>query len=65
MDICRRERPPSVVVSAGHAAACWLHVDPTNRRVQETGEPGQQGAAGSGPRAAAAAESNNQHREEN
>jgi peptide/nickel transport system ATP-binding protein len=65
MDICRRERPPSVVVSPGHAAACWLHVDPTNRRVQETGEPGQQGAAGSRPRAAAAAESNNLHLEEN
>jgi peptide/nickel transport system ATP-binding protein len=65
MDICRSERPPSVVVSPGHAAACWLHVDPTNRPVQVAGEPPDQAAAGSRHRATAAAESSNQHREEN
>jgi peptide/nickel transport system ATP-binding protein len=25
MAVCREQRPPSVTVSPGHAAACWLH----------------------------------------
>jgi len=28
MDICKREVPPSIAVSPGHVAACWLHVPP-------------------------------------
>jgi peptide/nickel transport system ATP-binding protein len=28
MDICKREAPPSITVSPGHVAACWLHVSP-------------------------------------
>jgi peptide/nickel transport system ATP-binding protein len=36
MDICRRATPPSVSVAPGHAAACWLHVDPADRRADET-----------------------------
>ncbi|HEY1455702.1 MAG TPA: ABC transporter ATP-binding protein [Candidatus Dormibacteraeota bacterium] len=31
MDICRTQAPPSVAVSDGHIAACWLHVDATER----------------------------------
>jgi peptide/nickel transport system ATP-binding protein len=31
MDVCRREKPPSVQVSPGHAAACWLHVGPSQQ----------------------------------
>jgi peptide/nickel transport system ATP-binding protein len=31
MDICKREVPPSIAVSPGHVAACWLHVNPTER----------------------------------
>ena len=30
MEICRHEVPPTVAVSPGHAAACWLHVRPTS-----------------------------------
>ena len=37
MDVCRRVKPPTVEVSGGHAAACWLHVDPAARDAQETG----------------------------
>jgi peptide/nickel transport system ATP-binding protein len=25
MAVCREQRPPSVTVSSGHTAACWLH----------------------------------------
>ena len=35
MEICHRVSPPSVEVSAGHTAACWLHVDSAQRRVEE------------------------------
>jgi peptide/nickel transport system ATP-binding protein len=54
MDICRREKPPSVAISPGHAAACWLHVDPANRPADENGEARHQAAAGPsvGPRRA-------------
>jgi peptide/nickel transport system ATP-binding protein len=31
MEICRRQAPPSVAVSASRAA-CWLHVEPAERR---------------------------------
>jgi hypothetical protein len=27
MEICKRMAPPTVTVSTGHEAACWLHVD--------------------------------------
>jgi len=37
MDICSRQVPPSVAVSVDHSAACWLHVDPSERRVNEKG----------------------------
>jgi peptide/nickel transport system ATP-binding protein len=39
MDICRLQAPPSVAVSPGHSAACWLHVEPARRRA--TGSPDQ------------------------
>jgi len=26
MAVCKQQRPPNVTVSAGHTAACWLHV---------------------------------------
>jgi peptide/nickel transport system ATP-binding protein len=31
MDICRRVPPPSVTVAPDHTAACWLHVDSSER----------------------------------
>ena len=37
MDICKREVPPSIAVSPGHVAACWLHVDPAERGGSEDG----------------------------
>jgi peptide/nickel transport system ATP-binding protein len=37
MDICKREVPPSIAVSPGHVAACWLHVNPTERGGSEGG----------------------------
>jgi len=37
MDICKRQVPPSIAVSAGHTAACWLHVDPAGRQASENG----------------------------
>ena len=37
MEICKRQVPPSVAVSSDHSAACWLHVDPSERRVNEKG----------------------------
>jgi peptide/nickel transport system ATP-binding protein len=36
MDICTRAEPPRVEVATGHVAACWLHVDPAQRRDQVT-----------------------------
>jgi hypothetical protein len=36
MDVCRRVKPPTVQVAGGHAAACWLHVDPADREAHET-----------------------------
>src|SRR5713101_7307304 len=39
MEICKRQVPPSVAVASDHSAACWLHVDPNDRRVNETGLP--------------------------
>jgi len=39
MEICKRQVPPSVAVASDHSAACWLHVDPNERRVNETGFP--------------------------
>src|SRR5438132_4580171 len=37
MDVCKRKAPPSVTVGAGHIAACWLHVDPSERQASENG----------------------------
>lgn len=37
MEICKRQVPPSVAVASDHAAACWLHVDPNERGVEEKG----------------------------
>jgi len=37
MDICKSEVPPSIAVSPGHIAACWLHVNPAERAGRETG----------------------------
>jgi len=39
MAICSAKAPPSVSVSSGHAASCWLHVDPAQRRVESDGQP--------------------------
>jgi peptide/nickel transport system ATP-binding protein len=44
MDICKRQVPPSIAVSADHIAACWLHVDPAQRQVSENGLPAMAGA---------------------
>jgi peptide/nickel transport system ATP-binding protein len=60
MDICRREKPPSVALSPGHAAACWLHIDPAKRQTQAA-ELRDQAMAGSRPQAPAAAEPNSRH----
>jgi hypothetical protein len=37
MDVCRSQVPPTVTVAPGHVAACWLHVDPAQRRVNQNG----------------------------
>jgi peptide/nickel transport system ATP-binding protein len=37
MDVCRSQAPPSVTVAPGHVAACWLHVEPAQRRVSTNG----------------------------
>jgi peptide/nickel transport system ATP-binding protein len=37
MDICTREVPPSIAVSPGHVAACWLHVNPADRGGSDNG----------------------------
>jgi peptide/nickel transport system ATP-binding protein len=43
MDICKRQAPPSIAVSADHIAACWLHVDPAQRQASENGLPAMAG----------------------
>ena len=37
MEICSRVVPPDVPISSGHIAACWLHVDPAERRIEGNG----------------------------
>ncbi len=37
MEVCKRQAPPSITVSANHTAACWLHVDPVQRQAGENG----------------------------
>ena len=37
MEVCKRQAPPSITVSANHTAACWLHVDPAQRQASENG----------------------------
>ncbi len=39
MEICKRQVPPSVAVSSDHSAACWLHVNPSERGVNDKGLP--------------------------
>ena len=39
MEICRRQVPPSVAVAPGHSAACWLHVEPADRRANVSRPP--------------------------
>jgi peptide/nickel transport system ATP-binding protein len=39
MDVCRSQAPPSVTVSPGHVAACWLHVEPDHRLADRNGSP--------------------------
>ena len=39
MDICSRVAPPSVDIAPGHTAACWLHVDATERVAPESAPP--------------------------
>jgi peptide/nickel transport system ATP-binding protein len=45
MDVCKRQVPPSIAVSAGHTAACWLHVDPARREASVDGVPAAAGEA--------------------
>ncbi len=37
MEVCKHKAPPSIAVSPGHIAACWLHVDPAERQASENG----------------------------
>jgi peptide/nickel transport system ATP-binding protein len=37
MDICRRVAPPNVTVAPDHTAACWLHVDSSDRPTDGAG----------------------------
>jgi peptide/nickel transport system ATP-binding protein len=61
MDVCSVRVPPSVVVSSGHTADCWLHVDPAQRMVaSEDAVPAAASGAPSPP-AALAWRSNHQH----
>ena len=39
MAICSEQRPPSVPVSAGHSAACWLHVSDLRPTLARPAEP--------------------------
>ncbi len=66
MEICKRQVPPNVTVSSGHSAACWLHVEPAERRMDggsslPTATPAPLGQA---HHAATAGESIVQRREE-
>jgi peptide/nickel transport system ATP-binding protein len=50
MAVCEEQKPPSVVVSPGHCAACWLHVgDLSPAQARAASRPGA--ARGSGRRA--------------
>ena len=57
MAVCREQRPPTVTVSPGHSAACWLHVSdlkPTQGRPMEPAPgPDSSRQAGSGEPAGA------------
>src|SRR5207302_3736561 len=37
MDVCSRKAPPSITVAPDHIAACWLHVDSSERQASENG----------------------------
>jgi len=37
MDVCKRKAPPNITVAPDHIAACWLHVDPSERQASENG----------------------------
>ena len=64
MEICRREVPPTVTVSSGHVAACWLHVEPSERQPTGGSSPATTSAGAPAQHAAAAAESLVHHIEE-
>jgi peptide/nickel transport system ATP-binding protein len=64
VEICKRQVPPNVAVSPGHLAACWLHVDPTERRVNKDGSLVTDTARGPANHVAAAGESLDQYQEE-
>jgi len=46
MDVCRSQAPPTVTVSPGHLAACWLHVKPAQRQVSRNGSSTSTGPSG-------------------
>jgi peptide/nickel transport system ATP-binding protein len=62
MDVCRSQAPPSVTVSPGHVAACWLHVEPAQREANQDGSLTT--TAASGPARRAPAASGSRHPEE-
>jgi peptide/nickel transport system ATP-binding protein len=39
MDICARVAPPTVAIAPAHTAACWLHVDASQRHAPEIQSP--------------------------
>jgi peptide/nickel transport system ATP-binding protein len=39
MEVCKRRVPPPITVSTGHSAACWLHVEPSERRIDDANPP--------------------------
>jgi peptide/nickel transport system ATP-binding protein len=45
MEICAVQAPEAIEVSPGHAAACWLHVDESRRRVGAPTAPASEAAA--------------------
>jgi peptide/nickel transport system ATP-binding protein len=60
MEICRTTPPPTVPVAEAHAAACWLHVAPAERRAPADGVAAGAGEAAttSPPKPAPAASGN-------
>jgi len=61
MEICSRATPPDVRVSTGHTAACWLHVDPAERKVDSDGGEAPPGDGDGHPPATDAVRSDREH----